>query len=660
MNQSLRYIFLLALLMVGTGQALASSCSSNGSSHSSGSCNFNDFKSCDFDSKSCDFNDCNSCDSDCDEKCFSCCQAPVKTHVHFRSQGANTARELVGWQWELNKPYMCENYGAAYISYEYQRSFRGERIARQLFGGTTLRFAGSAVANRDPRNELLAENFGLARNFRGSVSFCPRIENHIVDLGYYMGLDCWWQGAYLRIHFPITHTRWNLRACEKVEQTSPNIEPCFVSETSVPAIQTLQEALSGTTPFGSKTEDWCAGRIDFCRRTRTGLADIDVIFGYNWLNDDCYHLGIYAQAVLPTGRKARNLFLFDPVTGNGGFFELGAGLSAHAVLWSCEDQNLSVFVEGNVTHLFRSKQCRLFDFCKNGAFSRYLLLKEFDSNGTVNTFNGNLVSATCFNNRLVNVRVNVKGDASIKLAYRWCGWGVDIGYNIYGHSKEEIEFRCDDECCDFDNRKFCIKGTEGVCCFSHPIIDVSSDGTDLKIFPNGATLPDGSDVPYNCPTAPLTNYVVTQVTSNACQPNATAFEGRPMQVTTITDSCNVLLDPASPAVPASGAPTQGTAANNTQLAANLISEGFILCNNSAPVTFLSVNDLNKKSGEAASVLTHKIFAHFNYTWYDECGWNPHIGVGGEVEFDRNRDKFNNCDRSGLNIWGIWVKGGVSF
>ena len=64
-----------------------------------------------------------------------------------------------------------------------------------------LSFAGSAVTDRTP-NELLADNFGLPTDFRGSIFFHPRIENFIVDLGFYMGLDYWIQGLYVR--FPCT------------------------------------------------------------------------------------------------------------------------------------------------------------------------------------------------------------------------------------------------------------------------------------------------------------------------------------------------------------------------------------------------------------------------------------------------------------------------
>lgn len=668
MKQSLKNMFYLGLLLSGAGSLIAAGTTST--------------------SQICDpcvkTDDCDPCDSD---ECLNCCQAPIRTYIHFRSQGANTARELVGWQWELNKPFMCENYGTAYLAYNYQRNFRPERIANQLFGGCCLKFAGSNVADRDPRCELLADNFGLSSNFRGNVTFCPRYENHIVDLGLYYGLDCFWQGSYLRIHFPITHTRWDLRACECVDTTSPAIAPCYVGSNSTandlffdleptPAIQTLQEALCGITPFGDKKENWCAGRIDFCRRTRTRVADIDFILGYNWLNNDCYHLGFYLQAVLPTGGKPRNLFLFDPVVGNGGHFELGGGISAHAVLWACGDHNLAFFLEGNVTHMFRNRQCRLFDLCKNGPFSRYLLLKEFDSNGTVNTYNGNLVSATCFTNRLVNVRVDVKGDASIKLAYRWCGWGFDLGYNIYGHSREKIDFRCDDLCCDIDSRKFCIKGTQGVCCSEYPVLQTSTETPEYKIFPDNTQtgLTGSPSVPSACPPLSDTVARVTIVPNNTCQPCATAFEGKPVPggnaVTVSSTNSNVpcavaLAYNSKPVTNPNGSPTPGvqTTTQNapSQLANRLTQEGFILCNNQNPVTFLDAQrDLDKKSAEAVSVFTHKIFAHWSYTWYDECAWNPSLGVGAEVEFDGNKKNREICKTSNLNLWGVWIKGNISF
>lgn len=652
-------IFSLSLLLPIAMHIGSSKASKDGSFDDCNQCT-----TCDFKCDPCDsFDSCDNCD-DCDGKtdCRTCCN-PLRTYHHFRSQGANTARELVGWQWELNKPFMCETYGAAYLAYEYQRSFRPERLAKTLFGTTTLKFSGSLAPDRKP-NELLADNFGLSRNFRGSVTFCPRIENHIVDIGFYYGLDCWLQGAYFRLHAPITHTRWNLRACECVQATSPEFPPCYVGNEAVNTAPSLQCALSGKFTFGDMQTFWPSGRFDFCRRTKTGLADIDLILGYNWHNNDCSHLGAYLQLVLPTGPKPNNIYVFTPTVGNGRFFELGFGISGHHVFWQCGDHNISLFVEGNLTHMFSSRQCRLFDFCVNGPYSRYLLLKEFDNNGLLPTYNGNLVSATVFNTREVNVKVNAKGDASIKFAYRWCGWGFDLGYNIYGHTRERITLI--DGCCPNDKRKFCIKGNEGTCCFDYPIlVDFSGQSPfPARIFPDGTQVPtsNGFTRSGNCPPLTDSKAVVTTVPNNTCQPLSTAFENKQkINTSSAVTECTVSLSHNSKQVTNPlGSPNPGGGFNPTDLANKLVNEGFILCNQITPTKFLSVDDLDLTSGASTPVFSHKIFAHWNYTWYDPCGWNPHIGFGGEVEFSGNRASDLVCQKSGLNQWGVWLKGGFSF
>ena len=49
---------------------------------------------------------------------------------------------------------MCENYGAAYLGFEYQRSFKDRQIAQALFGSSALSFAGSQVTDRTPMHCL--------------------------------------------------------------------------------------------------------------------------------------------------------------------------------------------------------------------------------------------------------------------------------------------------------------------------------------------------------------------------------------------------------------------------------------------------------------------------------------------------------------------------
>lgn len=609
-----------------------------------------------------------------------CCLTPLRTGIHYRSQGANTARELVGWQNELHKPEMCEFYGANYIAFEYTRSFNSCAIARALFGSDTLKFAGSLVKNRRS-DELVADNFGLDRHFRGKIKFRPRIENFIFDFGFYLGLDQWVQNLYLRIHAPVVHTRWSLNSCTdckskkrcfegkrfpfcyvdsspthdnaKQDGTQSLSEPTQLSHNK--SAGSIQEALSGDFEFGDMQTPWRSGHFDCCRRIRNGLADIDLILGYDFINNDCYHFGAYLQAVLPTGRKTRSEFIFDPVVGNGGHFELGAGLSAHSILWAGEDYNLAVYFEGNVTHLFRSRQCRLFDLLRNGHFSRYLLLKEFNSDGTKLSYNGNLYSATEFATRAANVRISVKGDASIKLAWRWCGFSFDLGYNIYGHSHEKVSLRCDAHC-DLDTRKFGIKGTESVCCESWSVANVNGAPS---VFLPGTAYPESAVAPTGCPTLKPIAIEKTKINNNT-QANTTAFTvvPRDTQVYIPMDSCTVCLNFDDRAAFEAAVRNNPDFENGIPLALLPQLPGVRVSNISRTQLLSDARAaLNIRSAEAPSYLTHKIFMHLNYIWDDPCGWNPHVGIGGEVEFN---GRLKHCTRFGVEQWGVWVKGGISF
>lgn len=599
-------------------------------------------------STTCSHADCGSSCSESDD-CINECFKNLRTSVHFRSQGANTARELVGWQWELNKPEMCENYIASYLAFEFQRSFREEELADALFGNCSLSFAGSDVPDRRPQ-ELVADNFGLARDFRGTITFNPRFENYILDLGLFFGLDYWVQGLYLRFHTAFVHARTtidrNCGNCVSIETGTRDedgalkqFEACYMNQNPVDTAETISSALSGRFLFGDMQTPWVGGRFEFSRQTRNGLADIDVIVGYNICNDDCYHIGFYGMAVLPTGKKRKNLFIFDPTVGNGKHFELGGGISAHTVLWSGEDSNLALFLEGNVTHMFKSRQNRTFDLKDNGPFSRYLLLKEYDTDGSIFTYNNNLFNANFFTTREVEVSLAAKGDASLKLAYRWCGLGIDVGYNIYGHSNEKIDLRCNACPTTIDRRKFAIKGTAPVCCsqFTIAVLDgvnvIVPAGTD---FPAGAVAPDDCDALVNPST-------VIQNPSNADQPDATAFNPGTLR-TGEPGNCFVCVN--------SGTITEVTEVDALETPAFSIDTGL-------QPRLLSVNDLNIRSGEAHSVITHKLFSFLSYTWMDECGWNPHIGVGFELEFDGNHGR-SSGEKTGQSQWGILIKGGLTF
>ena len=157
---------------------------------------------------------------------------------------------------------MCNFYGSFSITPEYTRSFWPNSIASCLFGpaltsqcnfvstttaattSTTaccspcntsccdnkwnnndccslIKVQGSKVVGRDTR-ALLADNFYLPTDFSSNISLCPRVENFLVDLNLYLGLDEWCEGMFFRVHMPVCWTRWGLNFCENVVAKGSN------------------------------------------------------------------------------------------------------------------------------------------------------------------------------------------------------------------------------------------------------------------------------------------------------------------------------------------------------------------------------------------------------------------------------------------------------
>lgn len=547
-------------------------------------------------------------------RCCLGCEAPRSVFIP-RSVGANTARELAGWEEFIYQYDVGDYYLTTGTVLGYSHSIHPNRITRALFGTDVLYFAGSQVLDRSPCT-LLADNFGLSTTFRGSLRFHPTIENIFLDNQFFIGLDPWCCGLYARIHAPLVHTRWNLgmrQTIESAEQECTPFPPCYmagIAAGQVPASCNIIEALSGNFTFGEMQQRWCYGRFVCGPQTKTALADIDLILGYNRWQSDFYHLGFYGQLVVPTGTKFTAHDIFEPIVGNTRHWELGIGMSGHLIVWERDaDQSLAVYFEGNMTHLFKNRQMRSFDFCGNGLLSRYMLLKEFEPVGTGFAYTGNLINGINFATRPVDVSVALKGDVSAKLSYRSPCFIVDLGYNFYGITQEKVHILS----CDY-TKLYGIKGTEGVC-----DLEYATEGTPLSFGPLVRTI--SSNATEHCAT----------IRTGAKTDNAESFAAE--------SPSNIVVSPLSRQTGVIEGP------------------GVRRAFNSNPPIFVSACDLHKETGVMPAQATHKVFGYLGYNFY-ESDWcyNPYLGLGGELELDARA-----CSQhTALNQWSVWLKGGFEF
>lgn len=633
MKQLLKSLFCALLLLTPAGAFGRNNCSDDCSFSCDDVCSISCSNDC---SISCSDNCSTSCSNDCSRDCYT---DGGFGYVNFRSQGANTARELVGFEEFIYRPDLggC---GVASLTFEYTQSFKSRKIANALFGTDRLVFQGSAItgAARTP-NAFVADYFGLPNTFTGSIGIRPKIQNFIFELDSYFPLDAC-NSWFFRFNAPLVHTRWDLGLgrCDENVVTSSQFGPCQLAVNSVPTAASLKDALSGNFTVNGLPL-LCNGIFPRCRQSKTRLADIDLILGGYVYNDDCGHLGFFGQLVLPTGNRQSGREIFKPIVGNGHHLEIGGGVTAHRVLWQNKcDQELAVYLEGNITHMLSTRQCRLLDFCKNGAFSRYLLLREFETDGITPT--GNLVSATCFNNRPVDVKVNIKGDASLKFAYRWCNWTLDVGYNIYGHSKESIKFADDCNSCNTDIRKYGIAGTSGVCCNTYVVTPGVPGATDCLTIASTTPVSVGLQNATYSNAANAFNPTFSLAADNVVVPVIEPIGG-------INTVCVL------PGVPVVAGTTLDLPTQPCAVPGSLTADSLALPSVNPHIA--TRNDLNPQSAAAAATFSNKVFAHASYTWFDDCGWNPNLGIGGEGEFGSCK-----YGRGSLSQWGVWVKGIVTF
>ncbi|TET06959.1 hypothetical protein E3J79_00365 [Candidatus Dependentiae bacterium] len=645
----------------------------------------------------------------------------VTPYYRIRSQSENAARELVGagWNTQINLCNMEKCYGNFSITPEYTQSFRSEQICNCLFGcfancynpcnpccnpcklspqygkysvpyctsscmqrsdsccedsGCFINISGSHVENRGSR-DLLADYFGLPTDYKSIVCFKPEISNFIVDFNFYLGFDEWVQGLYVKIHAPLVCTWWDLNMCECTIDDGNNdhwpgyfngnlegTEPNLFGIKRLHLVPSFTSFISGCDFIN--TNDITFNSLNSAKmacnaRKKTALADVRTTLGWNFLCNENYHVGINLQAAAPTGNRPEGCYLFEPIVGNGKHWEIGCGINAHWNFWGNRDDEsyCELHADANITYLMGAKQIRTFDLCGK-PLSRYMLAAKFGSpvtdlkaepeNSSLEPpnkqFQGIYTPVANITTIAVDVSVSVQADIVLMLQYVNSNCSFDIGYNFWGRSCEKIELRCDCPC-PFEEGTWGLKG---------------------DAFMYGFKSLDGS---ITTTAVPLS---ATQSRATICQgtnkwPNG--FDGIAWPQNPGIDSRQLAWDD-----------------NKNPLliydVANTTTCQIYTSNNPTLIKFCDIDI----TGAGTKGISHKVFAHFDYTWREREEWVPYIGLGGEVEFGYQDKRCNSCSNScyrscssccvppcsatcdssrccnscALSQWGIWLKGGVAF
>ena len=579
----------------------------------------------------------------------------VATSFNTRSISRNAARDLAGWTNYINKDSSPDIvYGALSVTPEYNHTFNGSAITRTLFGSNLighgcnqhLKISGSQTTDRGPQ-DLLADYFYLPSDFESTVHFKPVIDNVILDFGFYLGLDAWAKGVYFWLHAPFAHTRWDINITEDV--TNPGINNAaqgYYTPDVLPRnllLDSFTAFVNGVTVPNTDNiafEELRYAKMSTDRLIKSRLAEIRTGFGWNFFAEKYWHVGFNGQIAAPTGLRPHAEYLFEPLVGNGHFWELGVGLNGHYDFWRNEDEtaHCTFYVDINLTHLFRTRQARSFDLTRAGTLSRYMLAIEMTSPAVnLQSPDTSLLPSAQFDNDFLpvanfttlDVEVSIAIQADIVLLFNATrnNWSFDLGYNYWGRSKDNISLRRNES---FDENRFALKG-------------------DAHIF---GFLPNSTEF----------------VALSATESRSTIHAGTNVPAQGTTDSAVIITAEKNPNIdfpqPAETNPAIPFIPQNLLYAQNVADVPTNIINTSIPPVFVTRNDLNLE-GPETSGSSNKIFTHLSYTWNDKTEWQPYLGIGGEAEWaNKTKQNCKPCDEHApqacTSQWGIWIKTGATF
>lgn len=635
----------------------------------------------------------------------------------IRNQGQDVARDLAGMTQHENLFDMDKIYGTFAVTAEYTQTFRPSHIAESLFGpavcnsncnGATINVSGSRVANRGA-NDWLADYFYLPTDYQSTLKFSPRIRNAVVDLDFYLGLDEWACGLYMRINAPIVWSQWNLNFCETIVSSGTlAADPGYYNGFDVaPAasnglfgvgiarsglLASAAKFFSGSTitdvsvtpTTAVKFDPLCYAKIDGCAHSKTALADLAVTLGYNFLNDEDYHLGVGIRMLAPTGTRPNGKRLFEPIVGNGKHWELGAEVSGHAMLWrSCdEESNLGFFVDANITHLFKAKQRRTADLAGK-PLSRYMLAERLAANSGITLggvaapaaataatapvapsalFAGEFAPVANLTTRDVKVSVGVQGDVAAQFTYTRCGFAWDLGYNFWGRGCEKVSCGCASTCSSSSN---CATSCSSSAACTTTAFAANTWALKGDAYVYGMNRTTGAAVPLS-----------------ATESAATINSGTNFLTANGTSAATIAAERRNPGIDNALVAYNGTAIGAVVLDAtfNTGSATVDATNTSIQPVFIDQANFNYATNRGIS---NKIYTNLSYNWVDCEDWVPYVGVGGFGEFGNggkcnsacssssavcsttnscssNSNCASSCEKAAISQWGVWAKLGVSF
>lgn len=309
----------------------------------------------------------------------------------------------------------CDNWFNFFLKPFYMESTNCSKLARYFLPNNKacIRLDESGQGDVNPLWLNLIAPAGTL--YTSNVSLCPKRKVGGVLFTAYLNLtNRLWLGLNT--------------AVMQVRTTAGLTETNRIQAGTLPNLATAYDAFNNQT--------WSAGKISSCYKKAGGFDDIQLKLGYDFYKTCNDHATVYLVGTIPTGTRPKSLYLFEPLVGsNHGSF--GVGFDGDALVYDCSPRHtFNLMLDVKYRYIFAANECRSFDLCPNGDWSRYLLVVQeaqpFNSQQAINILTG-------------PVRVTPGNTVDLWLAahYRYCEYlNIEIGYDFWWRDCEKLCKKC--------------------------------------------------------------------------------------------------------------------------------------------------------------------------------------------------------------------------
>lgn len=285
-------------------------------------------------------------------------------------------------------------------------------------------------------------------DLKGCLKLEPEQQKYGVYFSYNQDLGAIHKGLFFRVNIPFEHVENDLHATVKDEVKHTKEAPSDDKEWGI------LDYFSGTykNETGNETNNdnlqapLCKAKI--CgMRSATGIADIEILFGYTLASKKEHEKKMYLKAIVPTGSKPDGEYLFQPIVGNGQHWGLGTGFDGSMNITKGEDYSLECLFGLNFTYLFKETEKRTLGYRTSSSFadnrkdialifpwSYYLLGGEVDKK--------QLFPLANVLTQDVSVLPAGRLHGHTSFAYHRSNTTFDFGYAFYAQEGEKVSIKC--------------------------------------------------------------------------------------------------------------------------------------------------------------------------------------------------------------------------